>query len=139
MSYLVGLVPTIILEYSGLITSVGSQFQVQPSGSFPYIMFTEDPTQTAFPVPCHAQLVAGEPNGSIRVDDLVGVTFTSNMKVAAKTFSSSASSSSTSSSLSLLFSSSAISSSKLSSSSSKYHPHHRNPVPVLYRLLPLPV
>ena len=98
---------------------VGSQFQVQPSGAFPYIMFTEDPTQANFPVACHAQLVADSPNGS-GVDDPVGVTFTSNEKVAAKTFSSSTSS--TSSSSSSITSSSSSTFSSATSSSSSHRP-----------------
>ena len=93
-------------------------------------MFTEDPTRAAFPVASHAQLVADEPNGSIGVDDPVGVTSTSNTKVAAKKFSSSASSPSPS------ISSSVISSSRLSSSSSTYPPPHLTPVLVPYCILP---
>ena len=79
-------------------TAVGGQFQVQPSGAFPYIMFTEDPTQAVFPVACHAQLVADQPNGGIGTDDPVGVTFTSEQNVAAKTFSLTTSTTSSSSS-----------------------------------------
>ena len=98
---------------------LGSQFQVQPSGSFPYIMFTEDPTQATFPVACHAQLVADDPNGNVGTDDPVGVTFTSNTKLEAKTFSSSTSSTSSSSTISSLSSISSFSFIISSSSSSQ--------------------
>jgi hypothetical protein len=65
--------------------SSGSAFSVEPSGEYGYVISRDDPTQTTFPVACHANL-ANAADGS-GVDDPVGVTFTSQNNVAAQTFS----------------------------------------------------
>lgn len=65
---------------------LGSKFQVQPNGSYPYVMFSQNPTQKKFPVACHA-LLSDEPDGRRGYDSPVGITWTSQASVAAKTFS----------------------------------------------------
>jgi len=64
---------------------LGSAFSVEPSGEYGYVISRDDPSQTTFPVACHANL-AYATDGS-GVDDPVGVTFTSQNNVAAQTFS----------------------------------------------------
>ncbi|KAE8447428.1 hypothetical protein EG329_010842 [Mollisiaceae sp. DMI_Dod_QoI] len=64
---------------------LGSSFQVQPVGSFGYVLSKNDPSQSAFPVACHAQLLP-TPAGS-GVDSPVGITFTSSPGLQAKTVS----------------------------------------------------
>lgn len=63
----------------------GSQFQVDSTGSYGYVMADDFPAQKDFPVACHAQL-AVEANGA-GTDGPVGITWTSQVARAAKTLS----------------------------------------------------
>ncbi|CZR60056.1 uncharacterized protein PAC_09951 [Phialocephala subalpina] len=72
----------------------GSSFQVLPIGTYGYILSVEDPSQSVFPVACHAELLP-TPGGS-GVDTPFGITFSSSPGLKAQTFSLSSSSSSTS-------------------------------------------
>ncbi|RFU34651.1 hypothetical protein B7463_g1685, partial [Scytalidium lignicola] len=64
---------------------LGSQFNVTASGSLPYVLAEDDPSQQAFPVACHAELAVAR--FGTGVNGPVGVTFTSEPNIAAKTIS----------------------------------------------------
>ncbi|KAH9215732.1 hypothetical protein DL95DRAFT_388353, partial [Leptodontidium sp. 2 PMI_412] len=70
---------------------LGSQFQVDSTGRYGYVMASDNPNQKDFPVACHTQL-AEEANGA-GVDGPVGITWTSQVARAAKTLSLTSSSS----------------------------------------------
>ncbi|KAL3427774.1 hypothetical protein PVAG01_01283 [Phlyctema vagabunda] len=73
---------------SGNNVVLGSNFQVDRSGTYPYVLKNDNPLQTDFPVACHAQLATADTGGGI--DSPFGVTFISIPAIQsadAKTFS----------------------------------------------------
>jgi hypothetical protein len=87
---------------------LGGQLQVQPNGTFGYVMFSQNRAQQNFPVACHAQLVTALNGGG--VDSPNGITFGSKTGVQAKTFTLSSTTTSSLSSTVTTSSSSASSS-----------------------------
>ena len=115
MSVLVRCALSTVVYYLAKDEPPGSELRVQPNGSFSYVMFSQNPAQSEFPVACHAQL-AVEPKGK-GIDGPVGITFTSRTGIEARTFSSERSTSSqTKSSSSSSTSSPAVSATDSSSS-----------------------